>query len=306
MSQRFRRILVPLDGSRLAESALSTAVTLARCLGAKISLLHIIEERPPQRVHGEPHLTSVEEAERYLTALADRVAPGVAVEHHVHGTEEHDVAGSIAAHAAELEADMVALCTHGRGGLRRVISGSIAQQVLRHVTAPVLLVRPEMQPLSRVESVMLPLNKMHPTEAALSVTSEIARECRANVQIVCVVPTLGTMTGNEQVVARLSPIATAATLDAEEAESRGYLQSVVDKLSLEKIDASAAVLRGDTAHNLVEAATQSGASLVVIATHARSGLGAFWVGSLAASIISKVGVPLLLVRVGTSQDQDSA
>jgi nucleotide-binding universal stress UspA family protein len=297
MSQHFKRILVPLDGSRLAESALSAAVVLARCLDAKISLLHIIEERAPQRVHGEPHLTTAQEAERYLAALAERLAADVAVEQHVHGTEEQDVAGSIAAHAAELEADMVALCTHGRSGLRRVVSGSIAQQVLRRVTAPVLLVRPDMPPLSTVGTVMLPLDNTHPTEAVLSVTADIARTCGAAVQIVNVVPTIGTLTGDEQAAARLTPIATAATLDAEEEESRAYLQTVVDKLARLGIDTRYEVRRGETPRNLIEAATERGAALVVLATHARVGLGAFWIGSVAASIIGKVSQPLLLVRV---------
>ncbi len=304
MSQRFRRILVALDGSRLAESALAAAVVLARCLDAKISLLHIIEEHAPEKVHGEPHLTSAPGAEQYLSALAQRLAADVAVEQHVHATEEEDVAGSIAAHAAELEADMVALCTHGRGGLRRVVSGSIAQQVLRRVTAPVLLVRPDMQPLLRLETVLLPLDTTHPTEAALAVAAEIARVCGAKVQIVHVVPTIGTLTGDKQAGARLTPIATTATLDAEEEESRTYLQAVAETLIREGIDTRAEVRRGDTPPNLIEAAVQSGASLVVLATHARAGLGAFWVGSMAARIIGKVSQPLLLVRVGSAPPAD--
>ncbi|MEA2574176.1 MAG: hypothetical protein QOH93_1474 [Chloroflexia bacterium] len=303
MSRLFKRILVPLDGSGLAESALSMAVVMSRCLDAKISLLHIIEEHAPQRVHGDVHLTSAQDAERYLGALAERLkaqGAGVEVEQHVHATEEQDVAGSIAAHVAELQADMVVLCTHGRSGLRRVVSGSIAQQVLRRVTAPVLLVRPDMPPLTTVDTVMLPLDNTHPTEAVLNVAAEIAQTCGAKVEIVNVVPTIGTLTGDEQAAARLTPIATSAALDAEEGASRQYLQSVVDQLIARGIATRAEVRRGDTAQSLVEAARESGASLVVLATHARAGLGAFWIGSVAAGIISKVSQPLLLVRVRTT------
>lgn len=305
MSPRFRRILVPLDGSRLAESALAGAVVLARGLGATISLLHIIEEHAPPRVHGEPHLTAAPEAARYLTAIAARLAPDVAVEQHVHGTEEQDVAGSIAAHAAELAADMVALCTHGRSGLRRVVVGSIAQQVLRRVTAPVLLVRPDMAPLVRVETVLLPYDHRHPMESALAVTTEIARACGAHVVIVSVVPTLGTLTGDEQAAARLSPLATAVTLDAEEEECRRDLQALAETWQRAGLATRAEVRRGDRPQNLVEAATASGASLVVLATHARAGLGALWIGSVAASVIGKVSQPLLLVRIGSGPDRDA-
>jgi nucleotide-binding universal stress UspA family protein len=273
-------------------------MVLARCFEAKMSLLHIIEERAPRKVHGEPHLTSATEAEQYLSAVAERLVPGIEVERHVHDTEEHDVAGSIAAHAAELQADMVVLCTHGRGGLQRVVSGSIAQQVLRRVTAPVLLVRPDMQPLSQLETLMLPLDKLHPAESVLSVVSEIARTCGAKVRLVSVVPTLGTLTRDEPAAARLTPIATSAALDAQEEEAQMYLQSVVETLAGQGIPTQLEVRRGDTAHNLVGAAAKSGASLIVLATHARAGLGAFWTGSVAAGIISKVSQPILMVRLG--------
>ncbi len=127
MSDHFKRILVPLDGSRLAESILPIATALARCLHMKVSLLHIIEERAPQTVHGFPHLTSANEAEAYIESVAAGLGSDLEVERHVHCTEEHSVALSIALHAGELEADMIALCTHGRGGLSRVVSGSRVQ-----------------------------------------------------------------------------------------------------------------------------------------------------------------------------------
>src|SRR5438552_12956520 len=112
MSGRFKRILVPLDGSRLAEAVLPLTVELSRCLAAKVMLLHIIEERAPQTVHGEPHLTSTQDANAYLSNIAQRYTGNVQFEQHVHGTEEQNVAQSIAEHVAELEADMVAVCTH--------------------------------------------------------------------------------------------------------------------------------------------------------------------------------------------------
>src|SRR3989442_456464 len=119
MSERYHRILVPLDGSKLAEAVLPVTAALAQCLGAKLVLLHIIEEHAPQTVHGETHLTSPDQAKNYLEGIAGRYADRVAIEQHVHGTEENNVAQSIARHVSELETDMIALCTHGRSGLRR-------------------------------------------------------------------------------------------------------------------------------------------------------------------------------------------
>src|SRR5262249_26110977 len=140
MSGRFKRILVPLDGSKLAEAVLPLAVALGKCLDAKILLMHIIEEHAPQTVHGEPHLTTTTQADAYLAEITRRYGDSVEFEQHVHGTEEQNVSQSIAAHVVEHETDMVALCTHGRSGPKRVVWGSIAQQVLKRVSVPVLLV----------------------------------------------------------------------------------------------------------------------------------------------------------------------
>src|SRR5437868_14772089 len=139
----YRRLLVPLDGSRLAETILAVVERLAAVYRATVVLLHVIERGAPATVHGERHLRTAVEAQTYLEGLAARLsAGGIAVETHAHDVPEGDVARSIVAHAEEGGADLIALCTHGGGGLRDLLVGSIAQQVLRRGTAPVLLTRP--------------------------------------------------------------------------------------------------------------------------------------------------------------------
>src|SRR5205823_11078084 len=81
VSWKFKRILVPLDGSRLAESVLPVTVVMAQVLDARIMLLHIIEEHAPQTIHGEQHLTSPEQAEAYLTQIVERYADRVPMDH---------------------------------------------------------------------------------------------------------------------------------------------------------------------------------------------------------------------------------
>src|SRR2546428_13823761 len=111
MSESFKRILVPLDGSRLAESALPVAVMMAQCLDAKIVLIHIIEEHAPHTIHGEPHLTSAQEAGDYLDKIMQQYGGLVAMEHHVNSVVEDHGAESIAAHLDELNAGVNHLCT---------------------------------------------------------------------------------------------------------------------------------------------------------------------------------------------------
>ena len=298
MSANFKRILVPLDGSRLAELILPVVTTLARCLHAKVSLLHIIEENAPQTVHGFPHLTSAQEAEAYIANIAAGLPGDLEIEQHVHGTEENNVALSVALHADELEADMVALCTHGRSGLRRAVSGSIAQQVLRRVRIPVILARPDMRAPASLGSVMLPLDSQGEGEVALSIASEIARECGATLRLVSVVPTVGTLTGDKSASARLLPNATAATLDTQVDEDvRPYLDRLLAQLASEGVKTEAEIRRGNISQTLLKDAVSNKADLIVIATHARAGLGALFIGSMQAGLVTKVSQPLLLVRI---------
>jgi len=127
---RIRHLIVPLDGSRLAEAALPITRQLAQKLSVPVTLVHLIERNPPHQVHGQHHLSNAEEAERYLTELSRRFfSDGPRVAQHVHATEITDVPRAIAEHATELGSDLVVMCTHGQIGLRKLLFGSIAQKV---------------------------------------------------------------------------------------------------------------------------------------------------------------------------------
>jgi nucleotide-binding universal stress UspA family protein len=292
-----KRILVPLDGSKLAESVLPMVVSLAKCTSASAMLLHIIEDRPPRTVHGEPHLGTVPEAQQYLAELASRLLPDIPVEHHVHEVEENDVAQSVAAHAQELDADLIVLCTHGRSGPRRVVWGSIAQQVLRKARVPVLIVRSDMSVPEDLRLLLLALDGTPDAEASLPITLELATTCGAHIEVVRVVPTAGTVAGDEAAVARLVPVATEAALNLEAANSASYLADVLSRISAAGATASPQILRGDPTQMVAEAARKSDASLIVLATHGRSGLGTLWTGSVGAGLLSTADRPLLLVRI---------
>src|SRR3970040_1164887 len=125
----FRHMLVPLDGSRLAEAVLPVTAAFARALGAKVTLLHVVESDAPATVHGDVHLTQAAEAEAYLRGVTGAMAAqGVHAEMVV--DEGGDVAASIAHQAAGIEADLIILCTHGRSAVRALLFGRVAEQAL--------------------------------------------------------------------------------------------------------------------------------------------------------------------------------
>jgi nucleotide-binding universal stress UspA family protein len=145
----FKRLLVPLDGSPLAERALPVALSLAQKLDSTIILFRALEISAPSipalypdtalSLAREAHEHVRTEVEQYLAAKEGELkAQGYDVE-----TELRDEppAEGILDTASAKEIDLIVMSTHGRGGLARWTFGSVADKVARHSPCPVLLVR---------------------------------------------------------------------------------------------------------------------------------------------------------------------
>jgi len=300
MTLVIRQILVPLDGSTLAESVLPAAAAVAKAFGARVKLLHIIEERPPDMIHGEPHLTDGDRAQAYLDEVARRpLFQGQAVEVYVHPTKQGDVAESIVDHAQEFGADLVVLSTHGKGGLRGFLFGRIALRALQRGTTPVLLMNPTSSgvvPPFVCRTILVPLDGTAAHEPALGVASKLGQAWQAALHLEIVVHTVGTLSGHEAATGVLMPSATRALLDLAERGAEEYLERVAQTLKAEGLSTTSHVSRGEPAACLVEAADRVNADLVVMASHAKGAMEAFWSGSLTPKVVEKLRRPILLVR----------
>lgn len=305
----FRHLLVPLDGSRLAESALPPALALARRLGARLTLFHAVERGAAATVHGERHLTDPTEAEVYLRTVAARcTAAGVQADPVVH-RDGAEVAHDIAEGAARAGADLIVLCTHGRSGLRGLLSGRVAQRVLQSGTVPVFLVRPAAAAPGEVgeageafvcRRLLVPLDGSETAEAALVPAAALARAFGADLVLAWVVPTVATVADDRAPATLLMPTAAAALLDAEAAQAAGYLDRLSAGLRQSGLPVAAAVERGEVVRVLLDLATQRAIDLIVIATHGRSGVAAVWAGSVASRMLAHSTPPVLLVRIPPS------
>jgi nucleotide-binding universal stress UspA family protein len=141
----FRRILVPLDGSALAEAVLPQATELARLHGAEVVLLRV-ESAPDYAV-----AQAAEEAQHYLKGVAASLR-GARVRVSTMVVLSGDAAGEILVQAELTAADLILMSTHGRSGVGRWMLGSVAEKVLRAAVTPVLLVRvpsPKLSPSGR-------------------------------------------------------------------------------------------------------------------------------------------------------------
>ena len=300
----FKHILVPIDGSSLAEAALPAAAFLAERLRARVTLMHVVERNAPDVVHGQPHLKHPQEAERYLRELAGRAfSKRSQVDCHVHTSEVDDVAGSIVAHAEELAHDLVIMCSHGRGAALHMFLGSIAQSVIARGTQPVLITHPDEQgrtPVFSCRHILVPMDNDPEHAQALPVAKELARACGATLHLAAVIPDLATLSGDKAAASRLLPGTTSRLLDLATQDAEQYFQKLEEGLRAEGFEASAHVLRGDPASVIVEAAVQAKIDMIVLGTHGKTGMDAFWSGSVAHRICSQSRIPLLLIPVGKS------
>jgi nucleotide-binding universal stress UspA family protein len=293
----FKRLLVPLDGSDLAEAALPAARFLAQKCGGRVSLVHLIEKGRPRTVHEQLHLHDANQARDYLTRVAASFPPGVA-DIHVHDKEVNRVGQSIAEHGmTELHADLVVMCVHGAAGALRFAQGSIAQRAVAAGTVPVLAVHASSGPALPFScgKILLPLDGREEHGDILRFSGEFAACCGAAVRLIAVVPTSDTIAGKWSQVGRLLPGATAEMLDVEADGLKQFIEGAATALRKKGTAAAAAVLRGDPGRMIALDAEESRAGVIVMATHGNSGIAALWEGSVAPRVFAQTVTPLLLV-----------
>jgi nucleotide-binding universal stress UspA family protein len=141
----YKRVLVPLDGSRLAEGILPFILQIASPLDLEVTLVYVVRSIPPQAIEGTRHFTvydvaaRMKEAREYLAPVAANLRKdGVLVTTDVrHG----EPVAEIVAAAGKTETDLIAMTTHGRSGFGRLLFGSVAEAVLRQAKIPVLMMR---------------------------------------------------------------------------------------------------------------------------------------------------------------------
>lgn len=149
LNEPFRRILVPLDGSSLAEQVLPRAVAFAKVEGSEITLLHVLPSQAfPQQTTAERNTSwadkTIARAEEYLFAVAERVRvsdiPTLA-----DIVISENVPTAISDYAAREGVSVIAIATHGRGGVARMLHGSVADALIHSTTASMLVFKPQLK-----------------------------------------------------------------------------------------------------------------------------------------------------------------
>lgn len=291
----FKNILVTLDGSNLSEASLIPAAILAQTLKSHVTLLHVIEQDAPAEIHKERHLTRPDEAEAYLKDAAQRAFPAaVKVETHVHTAPVADVTKSIIEHISEFKPDLIVICAHGHSGIRDVLIGSIAQQIVAHGSTPLLLVKPDF-PRFQLDRILVPLDPDSRHDDSLPLAKALTKAFNAELHLLSVIPTFSTLAGEQAAAGNLMPATTQAFLDIKAENASEDLTLHVDEFHKEGIKVFAEIVRGNPAPAIVKTGENSGADLIILTTDRKAGMGAFWARSVAPKVANKTKLPLLLI-----------
>lgn len=309
MPQKLQRLLVPLDGSPMAERSLAHALAVARPFRAEVVLLRVLEASGGPK-ENRRYVDSVrwraarEEARSSLEKLAERVrASGIRV---VTEVAEGRPAEEIVKAVRERSADMVVLSAHGRGRASRFPLGSTASKVVESCGVSLLLVRggPEggqeavgwgPEDGLRYRRLMVPLDGSRRAEWSLHLAAAIAREHGCDLLMVCVVPQPGRegtapTAGNDQELER-------RLAERERGAAEDHLRRQQARL-----EAPGFVVRGrivearHVVQGIHDVAREEGVDLVVMSAHGVSGPAPWPHGSVTSRFIQHGEVPLLVFQ----------
>jgi nucleotide-binding universal stress UspA family protein len=317
MAAPIKTIIVPLDGSELAEQALPVAIDLAKASGAELHLLHVFvpyaaRADMPGSAPGNADLERRLEAQstEYLRAVTDRVAaelPARIVADPVRTrpirsahSESVAVVDRLRRAAVQLRPDLMVLATHARGGLGRAWLGSVADAVVRRVNVPTLLVHPHADapvPSGNFSRILVPLDGSALAEEALPIAARIAAITGARVTLLrVIVPRL--VVGRPSFVVEFD----AQLLADHQRDAERYMERMAERIRGSVRDVDVSVLLADgPAHAIIDWVEQHEADLVVMSTHGRSGFRRFMLGSVADKVLRGTDVPVLLTRPGDSR-----
>jgi len=197
--------------------------------------------------------------------------------------------------------DIVAMATHGQTGLRHLLMGSVAEQVLSELAIPVLLMRPTEhaeehalnRPAQRRQTMLVPLDGSPIAEQALDCATELALSIGARLVLAAIEPTVGDVGLAEVGVV---PYWVMAEHEAAIVRLNEYLKQTATRLAEIGLSVETRLAEGSPADEILHISAAEHADLIVMTTHGRSGMKRLIMGSVAAKVLQSADVPVLLAR----------
>jgi nucleotide-binding universal stress UspA family protein len=289
-----RRILIPLDGSEMAEGTIMRLEFLLDQSDARVTLLQVLDWRQKgwltqaavQNSALEDEL--VEEATAYLDGMAGKLRKtGNDVRTKI---ERGSAAEVIISVASEEESSVVCMATHGRTGLDHLLYGSITEKVVRACERPVLVVpsfdrtEPEGGVDRREWSFESILVALDGSRQAMQIIPHVAEGVRLFGSRVTLALVLDKSVG-----------------EATETRAAEHLEGAKELFADAKVKAESVILRGHPATELLDYAPRHGHDMIMMTTHGRSGVSKWMLGSVAEKVVRRATVPVFVVRTTESE-----
>jgi nucleotide-binding universal stress UspA family protein len=306
----FKTLLVPLDGSALAEQSLGQAAAIARATGAAIDLV-TVHQPPAKDGYGAAPRDdrSWSDEHRYLETVASELAAGSSIRAS-HSMLSGDPDEMISRRAADIEADLIVITSHGRTGFSRTWFGSVADGLVRRGTSPVLILRPIAGDARRVAAprlfnhLLVPLDGSALAAEILPTAIDLARCSNARLTLLGVVQPIPASAVDPMNLVPYSVVLIDDHVTKRRAEAASKdLNELSTRLAadgLESVEANVVVAE-NVAHGIVEFARSHDVDLVAISTHGR-GTSRYFVGSVADKVLRSSGLPILLRRSVPASD----
>lgn len=301
-----RSVAVPLDGSRFAESALRPAVRIARAAKARLRLVAVHEPHmalvpaadiPASGAPDDPELRS--RLAEYMDGESTRLSGAGC------GPVTDDVVDGLAGPAlsewiTRSGVDLVVMATHGRGPLSRLWLGSVADHVIRHVSVPVLLLRPADgeepgdQGMIRLGSALVPLDLSDESEAILESLKDFANLFDTHLTLLHVVePFLGAAEGSPSYPATVCEDLVSRNLY----EAQRHLDQIADRLREKGVRVATRVVQAaGIAGAVLNQLREPRFDFVALTTHGAAGLRRIVLGGVADKIVRGAHRPVLVLR----------
>ena len=327
----YKYILVPLDGSRLSQSVIPYATQIAQALDIPVVLLNVIESlsvyvdqanealdmvtdgRSQEYKHAIETSSQTGHVEyiRYLDLIIDR-EKAVAQRYlslFAHPIEAEDVkvefaveigkpAQAILDYVEQHPDGLIAISTHGRSGLGRIAMGSVADKIVHTSSVPVLLVRPieQTEPVDGFESIVVPLDGSPLSESVMPTVRYLDRSLDLPVHLVRAISISSEIWAGGEPYSFFPAYLASEVQTKMQEDAMKYLEHSKAALEGEKIRADLRVLVGSADDRIVDYASEAKGALIIMATHGRSGLSRWLLGSIAEKVVRTSGRPVLLIR----------
>jgi len=290
----YQKILVPLDGSDLAERALPYAETIAQMKGSEVMLFTV-------------SVSSGERMDRPMQAYLDIKAKEL---------ESHGVKGSAAVaygNAAEEiiefieknQVDLLIISTHGYSGIKRWLLGSVAYKVLSGTSASVLLIKSRALevPSVKFERILLPLDGSPFSETSIQCVEELVEGTEAEVILLRVVEPVILPTADFPAAIDSNQ---AYRLMAEDQQvAQRYLNEVEAGMAEKGVRVRSQLMMGKAADSIVQEAEKEKVDLIAMATHGHTGVSRWIHGSVARRVQAESNQPVLLIRPCLPEEQSA-